>query len=274
MYEEQEKDLFDVFGLEDIEDESQADVVGQQEEDDVTDEGAEEIVEEDDEEDFADGVATHQQTFSENHIAANARKAAERDARSAQAERDAAIRERDALLAAVGNYGYEGSAQEIADMLTAKATGQTVEDVAAARQANEALVAQMVENHPAIAQARAMMQEVVDRSASNQLAADLRKIQAVNPDIKSLSDLHNLGPQQRAFDMLVSSGMRIDEAYKALIGTPQRQARKADNKGHIGMVGGRDTTDSRMTGLDAESVRLCEDFGFSKEDITKFLNRK
>ena len=116
----EEKDLFGY--MDDAEDETQPDVVDQDPDYDATDEGAELETEVDAVDNSADGIATHQQTFSENQIAAAARKAAEQQTRNAQAERDAAIRERDALLAAVGNYGYQGSAQEIADMLTAKAT--------------------------------------------------------------------------------------------------------------------------------------------------------
>ena len=159
-------------------------------------------------------------------------------------------------------------------MLTAKATGRTAEDVAAERAANEALLNQMVEHHPAIQQARAMMQTIADQSASNQLSADLRKIQAINPEIKSLSDLHNLGESQRAFDLLVGNGMRIDEAYLAVCSAPKPAVRKPDTKGHIGMIGGNDASQSRMPGIDAESVKLCEEFGFSEKEITGYLNSK
>lgn len=268
----EEKDLFGY--MDDAEDETQPDVVDQDPDYDATDEGAELETEVDAVDNSADGIATHQQTFSENQIAAAARKAAEQQTRNAQAERDAAIRERDALLAAVGNYGYQGSAQEIADMLTAKATGRTAEDVAAERAANEALLNQMVEHHPAIQQARAMMQTIADQSASNQLSADLRKIQAINPEIKSLGDLHNLGESQRAFDLLVGNGMRIDEAYMAVCGTPKQAVRKPDTKSHIGMIGGNDAPQSRMPGIDAESMRLAEDFGFSDKEITGYINSK
>lgn len=267
----EEKDL---FGYMDAEDETQPDVVDQETDDDATDEGAEFETEVDAVDNPADGIATHQQTLSENQIAAAARKAAEQEARNAQAERDAALRERDALLAAVGNYGYQGTAQEIADMLTAKATGRTAEDVAAERAANENLLNEMVEHHPAIQQARAMMQTIANQSASNQINADLRKIQAINPEIKTLADLHNLGEPQRAFDTLVRSGMRIDEAYMAVCGAPKASQRKADTKSHIGLIGGNDAAQSRMPGIDAESVKLAEDFGFSDKEITGYINSK
>ena len=246
-------DLFE----EEFEDESQAGVVDQGD-GGATDEGDNEFEELQPEDQLSDGIASHQQSPEENHAAANARKAAEAQARRAEAERDTANTDLNIILGALKAYGYEGKPQEIADMLVAKATGRSAEEVADERAAQNEALNQAVVNHPMVQQANAMMQGIMRQQAENTIKQELRNIQAINPDIKSVADLKNLGDKQEAFDALIKSGMHIDKAYLILHPTGQSQARiaKPDTKAHIMQTNGNGNGSSALT-MSRDEKEMC-----------------
>lgn len=248
-------DLFE----EEFEDESQTGVVDQEEEGGATDEGDNEFEELQPEDQLSDGAATHQQTPEENHAAANARKAAEAQARRAEAERDTANTDLNIILGALKAYGYEGKPQDIADMLVAKATGKSAEEIASERTAQNEALNQAVVNHPMVQQANAMMQGIMRQQAENTIKQELRNIQAINPDIKSVADLKNLGDKQEAFDALIKSGMHIDKAYMVLHPAGQSQARspKPDTKAHIMQTNGNGNGSGAVT-MSRDEREMCK----------------
>ncbi len=261
-----ENTLFDE-PVEEIEYEGQSGVVDQTETSEATDEGIEGEVTETEEPEI-DEVATHQQSWAENQAAAAARKAAETEARKTAEENARLIAERDTLLQALKGYGYEGSAHEIADAITASRTGQTAEAVRQAREEKERALDEMINNHPAVKQAQHLADLVVQQRNREILNSELRNIQKINPEIKTLADLKNLGEQQEVFDTLVKGGMHIDKAYQAIAERPAK-SRKPDNRSHITQVNGG--VSGEGTVLSAEEISLAKQMGLTSKEINAWL---
>lgn len=266
------KELNALFG---IEDEAQDGVVDQEGE--VTDEGAGDL--EDNElnlEGNADGVATHQQTPETNHQFAEARKAAEQEARAARAEAQAAQAETRMLQEALKGFGYEGSPQEIADAIEASRTQRSIEEVEAERLQRETEFNERIANHPDVVRARELAQEIVSQRNRELIANELKNIQRVNPEIKSIADLQNLGDDQDYFDFLVrEKGLHIDEAYKKVMrgkgSSPAPQ--RVDTRENIQTFNGSEG--ATIVDIPRDEELLCMELnpGLTKEEIRKYYNK-
>lgn len=257
------EELNALFGLD--EDDAQAEVVDQPGEE-ATDEGA-------GEEEPAGEPAPHQQTRQENQVAAQARRAAEERTRTVEAERDRAAAEVELLKRALMQYGYEGTAQEIADAITASKTGQSPEEVERARMAEEAAMNERINSHPAVQQATQMLQQIQQQRTQELFNRELREIQKINPEIKTLADLRNLGESQEVFDALIKGGMHIDQAYKAIAGKHPAPA-KPDTKGHLKVTNGASHQPS--AGLSAEEIALCKEMmpGLTTKEINDWYAKQ
>ena len=74
-------------------------------------------------------------------------------------------------------------------------------------------ISDQIANHPDVVRAREITQALINQRNEEMFARELRNIQRINPDVKSLVDLRNLGADQNYFDFLVSQkGMHIDQA--------------------------------------------------------------
>ncbi len=228
-----ENELKAAFGLleEEPEVEAQEDVVDLPEDDfeETTDEGTfEEEVEE----------VANPQSEEINRAAAAARRQAEEQLRQvaeAKAKTDKSV---DVLMKALKNFGYEGTPEEIADMLDANRTGKTAEEIKSARLTAEKELQKMVDNHPVVREAQRLNEEAIENRNRQMFEMELRNIQKINPDIKTLQDLQNLGEDQEAFNAMIRGGMHIDAAYRVLSGNKTPKAKAQDTKAHIKTVNG------------------------------------
>jgi hypothetical protein len=110
----------------------------------------------------------------------NAKFAAAR--RQAEAEKNALKAQNDRLMQALGQYGYQGSPEDIADALFAQSQGISVEEATAQRQAAEAENAKYQQLESQIETYRPLAIKAL-------MAEDLAKVQTVNPEVKNLDDL-------------------------------------------------------------------------------------
>ena len=134
----------------------------------------------------------------------------------------------DRLVKQLGVYGYEGSYDEIADLLEAQNRQITPEEVRAENEARQRLIDEAVANNPLVKQAEQMM-------IQNRLDNDLREIQQINPNIHSIRDLAN-DPNADLISAMVQTGnFSYAEAYKRLHKTV---APKVDTKAHLNGIGG------------------------------------
>lgn len=267
-------ELNDLFGL--TEDESQKEVVDPLQQEEATDEGTEYVsIEEDipeepdDTEDTetVEEVAPPQQTPEENHNYAAARKAAEAENRRIQEELDA-------LKGALAAFGYEGTGREIADLIEANRTGRDVEEIQAEREAQEAVLEEAISHHPAIQQAQQMIQELSEEKTRNMIDAELRNINAINPEIRTLEDLNEKVPNKRAFEALVKDGMHIDEAYKMVTSFEGRKpSRKQDTKSHLRQVNGSNSGGPGTMPADVYALAKQMMPKASKEEIIRYYEK-
>ena len=115
------------------------------------------------------------QSVEDNAKFAAARREAEREKAVIQAKNDR-------LMSALSQFGYQGDPDEIADELLAQQKGISVEEATAQRQAEEAESAKYQELQSQIEIYRPL-------AVQKLMADDLAKIQAVNPEVKSLDEL-------------------------------------------------------------------------------------
>lgn len=262
------KELNDLFGIDDIDDESQDEVVDQDGE--VTDEGADEPLDNElNQEADAGGAANRQQTPEINHQFAEARKVAEQEARNAKNE----VR---ILQEALRGFGYEGTPQEIADAIEASRTQRSIEEIEEERLMREQEISDQIANHPDVVRAREITQALINQRNEEMFARELRNIQRINPEVKSLVDLRNLGADQNYFDFLVSQkGMHIDQAYKEIMRgkSPQEPVQRKDTRESIGTFNGSDGAPVADIPRDEELLCMEMNPGISKEEIRKFYNK-
>lgn len=272
-----ERELNALFGTEEeVEDEAQDGVVDQDGE--ATDEGAEDLADTElDQEEDADGAATHQQTPELNHLFSQARKQAEQQARAAEEDARRARAETAMLQEALRQFGYDGSPQEMADAIEAARSQRTVEEVAAERTRREEELDEQIANHPDVIRAREIAQAIISQRNEEMFTRELANIKRINPEIKSLLDLQNLGADQDYFDFLVKAkGMHIDQAYKEIQRGRQatQKERLEDTRAGIqtfnGAAGGKSLADVPK---DIEELCLQMNPGMSKDEIRKYHNK-
>lgn len=267
-------DEHELNALFDIEDEAQDGVVDQ--EGDVTDEGAEELEDNElNQEGTAGGVANHQQTPEDNHRYAEARKAAEQVARNAQNEAQAAQAELRMLQEALRGYGYDGTPQQIADALEASRSQRTIEEVEAERLEREQYLSEQIANHPDVIRARELAQSIITQRNNELIANEIRNIQRVNPEVKSVADLRNLGENQEYFDFLVKEkGLHIDKAYEKVMQlTSPQKSPKRDTRDSIQTFNGSEGANVVDIPKDEEALCMELNPGLTKEEIRKYYNK-
>ena len=152
-------------------DDVQTDVVDQSEADTTTSEVAEETKVE-----TVESLAKVQ-SAEENSKYAEARRQAEAEARAIKAQNDR-------LLQALGQYGYEGTPDEIADAILAQTQGITVEEATAQREAQEK---EEREKQTLLSEMEFYRSKAIEKMMDD----DLKTIQSVYPDVKNLTELGN-----------------------------------------------------------------------------------
>lgn len=164
------------------------------------------------------------------------------------------------LQGVLGEFGYEGSAEEIADAIEAQNRQISPEQVRAEREAEEARFQQALENHPIIQQTKRMMEQQEFERTQNLFKSELADIQKLNPSIKSLEDLKNI-EHSDVFDSLLKGGMHINEAYKVVAKLGTTAPTKPNTKEHlIGVGGGDSTPDGLIEVPSGEMARLKNAF--------------
>ena len=156
---------------------------------------------------------------------------------------DESNRNADVLMNAVKGYGYEGTAQEMADALVAAAQQTTPEQVRAEREAQEKAIEEAIARHPSVLAAQKLLEETKVAQTQALLAEDLRQIQKLNPEIKAISDLSD-DPNADLIRALVQSGKRYHEAYREVLELRQGKVKKADTKEHLKGIGGTSAGDT------------------------------
>lgn len=142
----------------------------------------------------------------------------------AQMRRDAeaAKRKNDLLMNSLKQYGYQGSEEEIADQLMAQKLGKNVDDVR-----NERIRQQ--QQFDAQQRAKAENDYLVKQVSQYMMQEDLRKIQAIDPTVKSLEELG------QDFIDLISKGTEVEIAYHAV--KAKENAHKKPVPKNLGPIG-------------------------------------
>ena len=137
-----------------------------------------------------------QQSKEDNAKYAEARRQAEAEARAVKMQNDR-------LLQALNGFGYEGSPEEIADALLAANQGTSVEEVRVEREAREAEEAR-------INALRSETEYYRNIAIKSQMAEDLKQLQTVYPEIKSLNEL-----DPKVFSIM-KNGLDVLTAYEVM----------------------------------------------------------
>jgi len=145
----------------------------------------------------------------------NAKFAAAR--RAAEAEKNAIKAQNDRLLQALGQFGWTGTPDEIADALMAQTQGISVEEATAQRQAAEAEAAKFDG-------LQAQLEVFRPLAIQKLMADDLAKVQTVNPEVKSLDEL---GTDFFAYMKMLRSDPNIDKELIPVLAYDALQAKKA-----------------------------------------------
>ena len=119
-------------------------------------------------------VAKPQQTAEENARFAAARRQAENEANALRAQNDR-------LMQALGEYGYQGSPEEIADALFAQTQGISVEETTAQRLNAEA-------ENAKVYQLQAEIEAYRQPALKFYMAQDLQKLKSTYPNDEKVQD--------------------------------------------------------------------------------------
>jgi hypothetical protein len=133
-------------------------------------------------------------------------------------------------------------------------------------------------NHPVLKKIEALAKKLEDDEAKVKLDADIAKITAVNPKIRSLADLQALPNFAQIQNLVVKHNHTIDEAYlianhDALAANRAKAARQAalnNGKSHLGATGG---TAGQVSQIPRDQLKLCLEFGLSAEEAQKRWDR-
>ena len=151
------------------------------------------------------------QSAEENAKFAEIRRKYEAEARAVKAQNER-------LLQALKSYGYEGSPEEIADILTAQAQGISKEEARAQREALEAENAKLIELETQVQTYKSLAIEKLK-------ADDLAKLKSAYPNdqkVQSLKSIDDLGDD---FFALMSALRDPTLAYDALMVKRQRETK-------------------------------------------------
>lgn len=177
------------------------------------------------------GVASHVQSKAENRAAATMRRAKE----TAEAQNHL-------LLDGLKKLGYSGETpQDILDAISAKTNNTTVEEIRRQR----AETSKAVENDPRF---KAMEQRMIEVG----IAEDLKKIQEIDPSVKSVEDL------DIKFFTLRKNGIDAKTAYLAIKGS-EAPSPKPTDIGSVGSAAGTDDGYFTSEQLDKLTLKDLED---------------
>lgn len=138
---------------------------------------------------------------------------AQKEREETQKQLEALIAEKERLTNSFGLFGFKGNVDEIEDQAKAHYTGKTVEEVR-----NERLQAQKVIEEQQRREQETLAKDNQIKDLQRQLYArilddDLKRVQSIDPSIKSLDDLG------ADFAKMRMSGVSTDVAYHAVKST-------------------------------------------------------
>lgn len=167
-----------------------------------------------------EGVAAPQPSQSEDENAkyAAARRQAEAQARQAEEQARLLEEQNQRLLGALGAYGYEGSPDEIADMLMAQTRGISEEEARAIRQAEEARNAEVRK----LQTERDSYKKFAIEKFKND---DLQKLKSTYPDDKEIQGIKAIEDLGQDFGSLLGALGDPILAYDALAVKKQRETK-------------------------------------------------
>lgn len=206
---------------------------------------------------------------------AAARRAAEEQARQAREEQERAEASLQRLMKAVQGYGYEGSAEDIADLLEAQKAQVSVEQYREQRAAEQRRIDEMIANSPQMLQAQAIIEHSAKMQTETIINRELAEIRKINPEVKSLGDVFDGSERARMISLLSDpskkESMSLSEAYKATAGRANHQP---DNKAHMtGLNIGEMSNDTSVPIPEAELERWKIGFpNATMEELTQKYN--
>jgi len=189
--------------------------------------------------------AAPQQSKEDNSKYAEARRTAEAEARAVRMQNDR-------LVQALNSYGYEGSPEEIADALEAASQGTSVEEVKAEREAREAEDSKF----NALKSENEYFKSIAIKS---QMAEDLKQLQTVYPEVKSLNEL-----DPKVFEIM-KNGLDVITAHEIVKAQTDRTKKPTPPE-----IGGVDNSSSqekdfytsaevdKLTSKDYENPKIME----------------
>ncbi len=223
-------------------DDTQENVVDSQGQEDVTSEVTEPTTEGTSTVETEEEVANPQQTPEINSQIAAARRRAEQEVEARYLEKMSEYQTLQSqfgrLQSVLGELGYEGSAEQIADTIEAQNRQITPEQVRFEREAQEKAIREAVQNSPEFIHTQEMLKVQTQLANEAMFNSQLAKITQLNPEIKTLADLTKI-PDSDVFDGLLATGKyTIDTAYKRLMEIRGAKPKTTDTKSHLQTVGG------------------------------------
>ena len=145
---------------------------------------------------------------------------AQKEREEFQRQNEALMAERERLTNSFGLFGFKGNVDEIEDQAKAHYTGKSVEEVRNERlQAQKVFEEQQRREQENIAKDN-QIKDLQKQLYSRILDDDLKKIQAIDPTVKSLDELGD-----KFMKLMVSGGWTAEDAYHAVksIGTANQK---------------------------------------------------
>lgn len=198
-----------------------------------------------------------QQTAEQNAFFAEQRRKQELEATRQQlaavsAEKDRIAKDNQRFISALQGYGYQGSAQEIADQIEASQ-----------RQVNPEVVRREREAVEAQTKAQSTIQEAERIRQEAYFDRDLAEIQRINPNVKSVFDLGERFLQLRA------AGIGNLEAYE-IVSKPKAKAAQSSKDHLITTSGGKSS--GGLVEIPKSEVEMWKD-SFPDDTPTKLKER-
>jgi hypothetical protein len=178
------------------------------------------------------------------------------------AELEALANGRNVLYNTLTECGFEGSEQEMADIILAQSRQLTPEDIRAEREKQNALIQEAIKNDPTFRQAQLLIEQNRAAAADARLREDLRQIQLVNPNVKSLDDLQS-EPEWGIINAVamakIQSGGTLADAYKEVhkLRTPTPHV---DTKSHLNGRGGSEASPDGLVDIPSNELSLYKSF--------------
>ena len=144
---------------------------------------------------------------------------AQRDREDMLKQLEAAKADRERLANSFGLFGFKGNVDEIEDQAKAHYSGRTVEEVRNERlQAQKAIEEQQRREQETLAKDN-QIKDLQRQLYARILDDDLKKIQAIDPSVKTLDELG------KEFSIMRANGLSLEVAYNAI-----KQTRESNQK--------------------------------------------